>query len=79
MSDYCGDCRFNPKQATGPDACPFTTLYWDFLSRNRSRLRDNRRMGLQLKNLDRKSASEQREIREQADELKTELTRETWL
>jgi deoxyribodipyrimidine photolyase-related protein len=77
MSDYCGDCRFDPKQATGPDACPFTTLYWDFLSRNRNRLRDNRRMGLQIKNLDRKSRSERREIRQHADALKTELTRDT--
>jgi deoxyribodipyrimidine photolyase-related protein len=79
MSDYCGDCRFHPRRATGEDACPFTTLYWDFLSRHRSRLQGNRRMQLQLSNLDRKPRAERREIRQQADRLKTDLTRHTWL
>jgi deoxyribodipyrimidine photolyase-related protein len=79
MSDYCGDCRFNPKRATGDDACPFTTLYWDFLSRNRNRLRDNRRMNFQLANLEKKSRSERGQVRQQAEKLKTALTKETWL
>jgi deoxyribodipyrimidine photolyase-related protein len=77
MSDYCRDCRFDPKRATGDDACPFTTLYWDFLARNQDRLRGNRRMNLQLSNLDKKSRAERREVRQQADGLKTTLTRDT--
>jgi len=48
MSDYCKGCRFNPKKRTGEDACPFTTLYWDFLARNESALRPNHRLGRQL-------------------------------
>ncbi len=79
MSDYCSGCRFDPKKATGDDACPFTTLYWDFLSRNRQRLQGNHRMGFQIKNLDRKSSSERRDVRQQAERLKTQLTKDTWL
>ena len=79
MSDYCAACRYNPKKATGDDACPFTTLYWDFLSRNRQRIRDNRRMGFQLKNLDRKDESERRAIRKRAEALKSEMTAKTYL
>jgi deoxyribodipyrimidine photolyase-related protein len=53
MSDYCRDCRFDPKQRTGPDACPFTTLYWDFLDRHRQQLEPNGRMARQFNTLDR--------------------------
>ena len=79
MSDYCAGCRYNPKAATGDKACPFTTLYWDFLSRNRQRIRGNHRMGFQLKNLDRKDDGELRAIRRRAETLKSELTAETYL
>ena len=51
MSNYCKGCRFDPGKSTGKDACPFTTLYWDFLLRHQPRLSKNVRMGLQLKNL----------------------------
>jgi deoxyribodipyrimidine photolyase-related protein len=70
MSDYCGRCRYDPKRATGESACPVTTLYWDFLSRHRDRLRGNRRMGFQLKNLDRKSDAERRTIGERAQAIR---------
>lgn len=55
MSDYCRECDYNPKKRVGDDACPFTTLYWDFLDRNRSRLGGNHRMTMPLRNLDRMS------------------------
>ena len=79
MSDYCKGCRYNPQEATGEDACPITTLYWDFLARNRNQLENNRRMGFQFKNLDRKGASEVRAIRNRAGELKDRLTARTYL
>ncbi len=49
MSDYCGDCRFDRKQRVGPDACPFTTLYWDFLLRHSTRLARNARIVRQVR------------------------------
>ncbi len=79
MSNYCPDCRFNPKKAAGDDACPLTTLYWDFLSRNRQQIRNNRRMGYQLKNLDRKDDAERRAIRQRARALQSEMTHQTYL
>jgi deoxyribodipyrimidine photolyase-like uncharacterized protein len=36
MTEFCGGCRFDPKKRVGEDACPFTTLYWDFLDRHRA-------------------------------------------
>ena len=42
----CAACRFDPKRSDGEEACPFNHLYWDFLSRNRSRFRKNARMAI---------------------------------
>lgn len=69
MSNYCSSCRYNPARATGPDACPFTTLYWDFLMRHEVRLRTNSRMQLQLRNLVRIAPAEKRSIRERAKQV----------
>ena len=52
MSTYCAGCRYDPGTRVGDEACPFTTLYWDFLSRNRRVLGANRRMGPVLGNLE---------------------------
>ncbi len=73
MSNACKGCRFDPKKASGPEACPFTTLYWDFLARHEKLLARNQRMTMQLKNLSRKDAGELRTIRRQADSLKESL------
>ncbi len=70
MSNYCADCPKNPAEATGDDACPFTTLYWDFLLRNEKRLRGNQRMSLQLRNLGRLSADRRTAIGKAADRLR---------
>jgi len=48
MSDSCKGCRFNPKKRIGDDACPFTSLYWDFLARNEQSFVGNHRMAQQL-------------------------------
>jgi len=70
MSNACKGCRYDPKKSTGPDACPFTTLYWDFLARHEKLLARNPRMTMQLKNLSRKTAADLRAIRRQADGLR---------
>lgn len=70
MSNYCRNCRYNHRQATGENACPFTTFYWDFLDRHREKFADNGRMNFQMKNLAKKSENELEEIRERAHELR---------
>jgi deoxyribodipyrimidine photolyase-related protein len=48
MGDFCRGCRFDRTKRTGEDACPFTTLYWDFLARHADRLAGNHRMARQV-------------------------------
>ncbi|MDB9528395.1 cryptochrome/photolyase family protein [Oscillatoria sp. CS-180] len=66
MSDYCKDCRYNPKQRTGDDACPFNFYYWDFLDRHRGKLQSQGRMSFILKNLDKMKPKDLEEIRDRA-------------
>lgn len=66
MSNYCRACPMNPAKRTGADACPFTTLYWDFLMRHEDSLRANQRMALQVRNLKRLKPGEKSAIQEQA-------------
>ncbi|MCO6046002.1 cryptochrome/photolyase family protein [Aeoliella sp. ICT_H6.2] len=73
MSNYCQGCRFKPSKATGDEACPFTTLYWDFLARHQQQLSGNNRMNMQLKNLERKGKEELQEIRKQAEKLRDKI------
>ena len=73
MSNYCKGCRYNPAESTGEDACPFTTLYWDFLMRNEKILHRVPRMEMQLRNLTRLSAPKKRAIRERASDLRSAL------
>ena len=75
MSNYCQGCRFDPAQATGPKACPFTTLYWDFLARHQALLAKNPRMSLQVRNLARIAPEQLAAISRQASELREQLAK----
>ena len=67
MSEYCSGCSYNPKLRVGANACPFTTLYWDFLDRNREIFAKNHRMFQQINGL--KRLSDLPELRERAKEV----------
>ena len=67
MSNYCKPCVYNPKLRTGDTACPFTTLYWDFLDRHRQTFSKNHRMSQQLFGLNR--LSDLPELKERAQEV----------
>jgi deoxyribodipyrimidine photolyase-related protein len=71
MSNYCGSCPARPELATGEKACPFTTLYWDYLFRNESELSGNQRIRLQLKNAERKGPEERRAIQARAERIRS--------
>ena len=45
MSDHCRHCPYDPRRSVGDDACPFSTLYWDFVDRNLPLIAANQRTG----------------------------------
>ena len=64
MSNYCQGCRYNVKDKNGEDACPFNYLYWDFIMRHEARWRNNPRMAMMVRQLD-KMSQEKRAIIQQ--------------
>jgi deoxyribodipyrimidine photolyase-related protein len=68
MSNYCQHCRYKPDDSVGEEACPFTTLYWDFLLRHEAVLAKNPRMSLQVRNLSRLAPEKRKAIQRQAAE-----------
>jgi deoxyribodipyrimidine photolyase-related protein len=69
MSNYCQHCHYDVKQSTGPTACPFNALYWDFIARNSDKLGGNARMQLTYQQWRRKSPDVQQALRDKAADL----------
>jgi deoxyribodipyrimidine photolyase-related protein len=66
MSDYCEGCAYDVKQRTGPRACPFNALYWDFISRHRERIGRNPRMAQMVRTYDKFPDAERARIADSA-------------
>jgi deoxyribodipyrimidine photolyase-related protein len=73
MSNYCEGCRYRPDKKTGPDACPFNYLYWNFYALHEARFARNPRVGMMIKTWQKKPAAEKAEIRRQAEAFLSQL------
>ena len=66
MSDYCRSCAYDVKQATGPGACPFNALYWDFLARHERRFANNPRLAMPLQTWRKMDPAKRQALRDSA-------------
>lgn len=74
MSDYCSGCKYDAKQRTGDEACPFNALYWNFLLRFEKQLRANPRMGPNVRGLKHLDEAERKRVQQQAERFLAKLT-----
>lgn len=70
MSDYCESCVYDVSAKTGENACPFNSLYWDFLSRNEDKLKENMRLKFSFRNWHSFEKEKKENILQRASELK---------
>jgi len=75
MGQFCGDCEYKPALRVGDQACPFTTLYWDFLDRNQSVFAGNHRMVQQFAGL--RKLNNLEEVKARAQEVLSGLSQGT--
>lgn len=69
MSNYCKGCSYDKKQRIGENACPFNSLYWNFLDDKREELRGNNRMGMMYNLLGKINPEELARIKERAYQI----------
>jgi deoxyribodipyrimidine photolyase-related protein len=69
QSNYCSGCHYDPTDRTGQKACPFTTLYWNFIERHQQDLAASPRTALMAKNLQKLSAEERSGIEHRAAQM----------
>ncbi len=69
MSDYCGGCFYDVKDATGPRGCPFNALYWDFIARHAERFAGNARMAMPLMGMKKMAPAKLAALRSRAGDI----------
>ncbi|MFD2908179.1 cryptochrome/photolyase family protein [Flavobacterium ardleyense] len=69
MSDYCGNCHYNVKDKFGEKACPFNSLYWNFLDEKKQHFAKNQRMSMMLALLNKIKPEEIVKIKEKAQNI----------
>lgn len=66
MSHYCTQCSYDHKKKVGENACPFNSMYWEFLNRHRDKLSKNQRMSMIYRVWDKNSQDSKNQTLEQA-------------
>ena len=73
MSNYCDGCQYKPDVRYGEQACPMTTLYWNFLIKHQAAFNQNPRTRLMTANLSKISVEDQTCIQLHAKEILSKI------
>jgi deoxyribodipyrimidine photolyase-related protein len=71
MTNYCANCHYNVKLKIGEKACPFNSLYWNFLDEKRVYFEKNQRMSMMLRLLDKMKPEDLADLKEKAAHIIT--------
>jgi deoxyribodipyrimidine photolyase-related protein len=69
MSNYCDSCQYDKKKRVGEDACPFNSLYWNFLDDKKQFFAKNNRMAMMLRLLEKIPAEDLVQIKLRAAQI----------
>lgn len=69
MSNYCDSCSYDKSKRIGANACPFNSLYWNFLDDKKTYFKTNNRMAMMLRLLEKMPAEELAELKVKAKSI----------
>jgi deoxyribodipyrimidine photolyase-related protein len=69
MSNYCDSCVYNKNEKTTKDACPFNSLYWNFLDAKKEELSGNFRMKMMYSLYNKIPSEDLNAIKEKANHI----------
>lgn len=73
MSNFCKSCLYNPGEVLGENACPFNSLYWNFIAQYQDKLKSNSRLHYAYLNWDKMSQEKKTAILVKAAQVLAEL------
>lgn len=73
MSNFCKSCIYQVKKKTGPEACPFNYLYWDFFIRHKPLLEKNPRLGIVYQQISRMNLEQKQMIQNDSANFRQNL------
>ena len=73
MSNNCSKCHYNVKEKFGDKACPFNSLYWNFLDEKKAYFKGNNRMAMMMNLLNKMNPEELYKIKVKANEIISNL------
>lgn len=73
MSNNCAKCHYKVKEKFGDKACPFNSLYWNFLDEKKEYFKGNNRMAMMMNLLAKMQPEELYKIKVKANEIISNL------
>lgn len=62
MSNYCDGCSYDPDLKSGPGACPFNLLYWNFYDTHADRFANNPRTAMPVRSWRKRPVADRKKI-----------------
>ena len=69
MSNYCKGCHYKVAKKHENDACPFNSLYWNFLDEKQAYFKNNQRMSMMLNLLHKMDREKLNKLKERANHI----------
>ncbi len=76
MSNFCKSCTYDPRHIVGEHACPFNSLYWNFIDQHQDTLKINPRLHYAYLNWNKMDQEKKKNILDKAAQVLTALDAE---